>query len=192
MKLDPGAFESEAPPADDNLLVLVSLRLFWMSRLLETGADETLVLNGGDNMGGFFVTLCPTLDPLEELRLAGARMAVRVEFDICDDVAGFLILGTEVVVRGTDFWRGIALTVLVETVLLIDERELLRLVFELLLSTSNLLLRPLNVVFRLLGGTSEVLNRREAILFGVEFKLRDGANDDVLLFRNDRLRSRDC
>lgn len=163
-----------------------------MSLLLETGVDETRDLNGGDNIGGFFVILCPTLDPLDELRLAGARITVRVELDIWADVTGFLTLGTEEVVKGTDFWSGIALTVLVDTALLIDERELLKLVFELLLSTSNLLLRPLKVVFKLVEGTSEDLNLREAILFGVEFKLRDGANEDVLLFRNDRLRSRDC
>lgn len=199
MKLDPDAFESELlPPAFDNddiLLVVLLLSRFVISLVLATaagvGVDETRVLNGGDNMGGFFVTLWPTLEPLDELRLAGARATGARVDDNCETVVDGR-LGTDVEIVGADFGGGIALTVLTDAALLMDERELLRLVFELLRSTSSRRESPLNVVFKLLDGTSAVLSRSDAILFGVEFKLRDAVNADELLVLSDRLRSSDC
>lgn len=102
-------------------------------------------------------------------------------------------LGTDVEIVGADFGGGIALTVLTDAALLMDERELLRLVFELLRSTSSRRDSPLNVVFKLLDdGTSAVLSRSDAILFGVEFKLRDAVSADELLVLSERLRSSDC
>lgn len=101
-------------------------------------------------------------------------------------------LGTDVEIVGADFGGGIALTVLTDAALLMDERELLRLVFELLRSTSSRRESPLNVVFKLLDGTSAVLSRSDAILFGVEFKLRDAVSADELLVLSERLRSSDC
>lgn len=113
-------------------------------------------LDPADFNGGFLlaatpvVAVCPILDPLELLRLAGVPdrgvltlPALRGLF------AGELCADREVstgpdpaspleVVRGDDFGRnGTFLTVLVETALLSEDRDERRLVLELLLSTSS-------------------------------------------------------
>lgn len=112
-------------------------------------------LDPADFSGGFLaampaVALCPILDPLELLRLAGVPdrgvltlPALRglLVGELCADrvvCTGPDPASPLEVVRGDDFGRnGTFLTVFVETALLSEERDDRRLVRELLLSTSN-------------------------------------------------------
>lgn len=83
---------------------------------------------------------------------------------------------------------GIFLTVLTLTALFSDDRELLKLVRELLLSTSS---RLLGNVFGRLSVCCEVSGRlNEAVLRGVDEALRVTDIDGDP--RSDRLRSSDC
>lgn len=83
---------------------------------------------------------------------------------------------------------GIFFTVLVDTALLSDDLELLRLVLELLLSTSSLRLGIDLGRLRLCCDDSGL--RSEAVRRGVELALREPVGNGAT--RNDLLRSRDC
>lgn len=83
---------------------------------------------------------------------------------------------------------GIFLTVFVDTALLSDDRELLKLVRELLLSTSSRLFGNDFGRLSVCCEVSGLLN--EAVLRGVDVALR--VTDIGGATRNDRLRSKDC
>lgn len=129
------------------------------------------------------VALCPILDPLELLRLAGVpdrgvltlpalrgllvgELCAERVVETGPDPASPLEL-----VRGDDFGRnGTFLTVFIETALLSEERDDRRLVLELLLSTSNCCCLT---VFTLSSGDSVL--RIEFVRRGNRFLLtRDG------------------
>lgn len=121
------------------------------------------------------------LEPLELLRLAGTRVTVAVRFvveAVCNDL---FTTGTDEDVCG---FNGIFLTVFVDTALFKDERELLKLVLELLLSTAVLRFAIGGVAF----WTSVLLS--EFVRRGVVFRLRN--DDGGALVRIDRLRSNVC
>jgi hypothetical protein len=144
-----------------------------------------------DGVGGFLIA-GPILEPLELLLLAGTLVIV---FDDLFTVEG--LLGTsndlfEVVAAeefGMDGFIGIFFTVFVETALFNDERELLKLARELLLSTSNLLFAIDEIVgFGTWFGCSGL--RNEFVLRGVDEALLVPLVIAVVL--NDLLLSRDC
>lgn len=83
---------------------------------------------------------------------------------------------------------GIFFTVFVDTALLSDDRELLKLVRELLRSTSS---RRLGKAFGRLNDCCDVSGlRSDAVRRGVDVALREPVAGAEM--RNDRLRSNDC
>lgn len=140
-----------------------------------------------DGVGGFR-TVGPMLDPLELLRLAGTRVMARmgvVDVEEFCSTKGFFGNDDVADVGGLS---GIFLTVFVETALLSDDRELLKLVRELLLSTSRRLLG--SDLGRLSVCCDDSGLRSEAVRRGVELALRVPDNGGAT--RKDRLRSNDC
>lgn len=137
---------------------------------------------------GGFLTTGPILDPLELLRLAGTRLralvgvVVEVVVLFCS-TKGFF--GDAIDVAGL---IGIFLTVLVDTALLRDDRELLKLVRELLRSTSSR--RFGNALGRLKVCCDVSGLRSEAVRLGVDVALFDPVSGAET--RSERLLSSDC
>ena len=132
----------------------------------------------------------PILDPLELLLLAGTLLIVFDDLFADEGFGGRSKDLFEVVAAdGTDGFVGIFLTVFVETALFNDERELLKLALELLLSTSNLLFAIDEIVgFGNWFGCSGL--RNEFVLRGVDEALLVPVVIAVVL--KDLLLSRDC
>jgi hypothetical protein len=175
---DAFVFELAADDAGDILLRLVSLKLV-------PTAGVTLVADAGG-----FLTAGPILDPLELLLLAGTRVVALVggrDDELLIRTKGFFgIDGTDE--AEVDGLSGIFFTVFVDMALLSDDRELLKLVRELLLSTSSLLLGN---DFGRLSVCCEISGlRKDAVLRGVDETLREAGNAGEQ--RSDRLRSSDC
>ena len=134
----------------------------------------------------------PILEPLELLLLAGTLLIVFEVLFAADGLDGSnndlleVVAAEEFVVDG---FIGIFLTVFVETALFNEERELLKLALELLLSTSKRLFAIDEIVgFGNWLGCSGL--RNEFVLLGVDEALLVPLVIAVVL--NDLLRSKDC
>jgi len=178
-------FVLAADDAGDILLRLFSLKLVLMEE--ESLDDDDAAAAAAVAGVGGFLTAGPMLEPLELLRLAGTRVRLVDAFELFCSTNGFFGIAD------VDGFNGIFLTVLVDTALLSEERELLKLVRELLLSTSKRLFGGndfgrLNVCCCCCCVGSGRLN--ELVRRGVELALRD--TDGGLDVRKDRLLSSDC
>ena len=116
-------------PAD--LILVLGLFSLKLVLIVDDNRDD-----GEADDGGLRIVVGPMLEPLELLLLAGTRApTVRVGVPVFCRSKGFLLNADELLAAVCGF-NGIFFTVFVETALFNDDLELLKLVRELLLSTS--------------------------------------------------------
>lgn len=174
----------EAGLAANGALADLILELGLFSLKLVLIVEDSLDDGEAAEDGGLRMVVGPILEPLELLLLAGTRVpAVRVGVPVFCRSNGFLLKADELLAAVCGF-SGIFFTVFVETALFNDDLELLKLVRELLLSTSLLSLLADGAKFDVSGLRNEPARRG-----GVA----KGLNEVVApLTRIERDRSRVC